>query len=325
MDRHYLCIAFTFFLVACSSAPPSGSKVDGNAPTWLNHVGQACKKSELCAVGIGESRSLSQVSGTNNIAKMFDVKVNSTFSTSEINDGGESLVSVFENIKEQTAMELEGVQHLEVYEDDKYFYTLTKVTKRPLAMRFKKEMSQLRGEINGLKKESSSGVVVELEELLVKWHLASSRSRFLTGFDSQAPMSVEQLNDMRDKLVKGVIVHVSLEQPSSMEEVGSYLGDLLTRAGYQLSTGSSWKKKSSHLLAGKLAEKAEFMQVKGFKKFSYLLTLDAQDPYGVKSSQMSLSTIQTGRDTKQARLKAVQELKKQLKSNMNKISFKRQE
>lgn len=298
--------------------------VQADKPAWLNNVSAACKKSELCAVGMGESRVLAEANAKSNIAKMFQVKVTSTFSSQEIYDGGESLLSAFEDVKEETQMELEGVTHPEAYSDDKYYYSLAKIKKFPLSNSIRKEMKDIAQEVRGLKDSKKSGAVFEIEHLMLKWRLLNARQRFLTGMDSSEPISVSDIMQMKKRTIGGIIVHLFIDgKGKEVKVLNSYVGDLLTGMGFDITKGKMWKKESTHLLAGSLKEEEEFFKVEGFKKFRYTLTLDAENRRRVKSGSLHLDTVQTGRNDQQAREKALVYFKKQIKDEIHKISFKR--
>lgn len=293
-------------------------------PSWLTNVNSACEKKFLCAVGMGESRVLAEANAKANISKMFQVKVSSSFSSTEVNEGGESLISSFEDIKEETQMELEGVTHPESFSDDQYYYSLAKVKKSNLRRGLDKEMNDLAQEIQALKGSEKTGSVFEIEDKMIKWRLLRARYRFLTGIDKSDPISISEIARMKKEKTSDVIVHLYIEgKNKETKELNSYVGGLLTHMGFDITKGKMWKKESTHLLAGSLREKEEFFNVKGFKKYSYTLTLDAQDRRRVRSGSLHLDTTQTGRSPEQSRAKALAYFKKQIKEEIHKISFKK--
>jgi hypothetical protein len=105
--------------------------------------------------------------------------------------------------------------------------------------------------------------------------------------------------------------------------VQGFLGDKLSAAGYPVTKGKLWNKKSTHLLSGKLRSQKEFLQVKGFEKHRFVLTLDAQNRRRVKTGSMNIEAIETGRSFDQAYAKALVRLKEGIEDQLFKISFQK--
>ncbi len=291
-------------------------------PEWLMNVSKVCKKSELCAVGMGESRILAQASATSNIAKIFETKVDSTFNSTLSNDGESTDSSARESITESTSMALEGVEHPLFYEDDQYYYALGKVSKRKMALRFKSSLDKIDDEIKGLVKETHTGAISKVGSLLKEREILAARYSFLTGFQVKAPVSYGEFLKRKKAATQGIIVHLFVDEPKP-KKIQSYLGDKLSSAGFSITKGKVWKKESTHLLTGKLRSQKEFLKVKGFEKYRFILTLDAQNRRRVKTGSMSVEAIETGRSYEQAYGKALGVLTSAIENQLHKISFKR--
>ena len=311
-------LKFTFIFLALLS---QGSHA-GKRPEWLTNVSKVCKKSELCAVGMGESRILAQASATANIAKIFETKVDSTFNTSLASDGETTDSSSYESITETTSMALEGVEHPLFFEDDQYYYALGKVKKMKMALGYKATLDKVDGELKGLMKDSKTGAISKMDQLLKEREVLAARYRFLTGFQVNAPISYEEFLRRKREMTKGIIVHLFIDEPAP-KKFQSYLGDKLSSAGYPITKGKLWKKESTHLLTGKLRSQKEFLSVKGFEKHRFILTLDAQNRRRVKTGSMSVEAIETGRSRDQAYAKAIVKLKSSIDEQLYKISFEK--
>lgn len=294
----------------------------GERPKWLTDVSAVCKKSELCAVGMGESRILAQASATANIAKIFETKVDSTFNSTLSNDGETTDSSAYESITESTSMALEGVEHPLFYEDDQYYYALGKVKKMKMALGYKSSLDKIDGELKSLIKDSKTGAISKMDKLLKEREVLAARYRFLTGFQVAAPISYEAFLKRKREVTKGIIVHLFVDEPKP-KKVQSFLGDKLTAAGYPITKGKLWKKESTHLLTGKLRTQKEFLSVEGFEKHRFTLTLDAQNRRRVKTGSMSIEAIETGRSFEQAYAKAIDKLRAGIEDQLFKISFEK--
>lgn len=289
-------------------------------PAWLTDTSEVCKKSQICTVGMGESRILAEASGRSALAKVFEVKVSSLFDSNEYNNNKENIINTYENIKEETNLVLEGVTFSKYYLGEKYHYALAVLNKHKFAMSIKSQLDEISSEVKELSIENNTGSIFKISKLIINYKILANRYQFLTGIKLKSPMSNEQLTQKRRELTAGIIVHLYIEGDES-KVLTSYMGEVLTSMGFQITKGKVWNKKATHLLGGKILEQKEHFKVEGFEKYKYLLTMDAQNRKRLKSGSLSLESIMSGRSKDQIRKKAMNEFKTKIQDNINKISF----
>jgi hypothetical protein len=291
-------------------------------PKWLTDTRAVCEKSQICVVGMGESRILAEASARSSLAKVFEVKVSSVFNSSEVSDDKESVINSFENIREETSLELEGVTFSKYYLGEKYHYALAVLNKHRFASSIKSKLDKSTSEIRALDKDSNTGSIFKISKLLIHYRILASRYQFLTGMKLAVPMTFEQLESKKREATRGVIVHVYIEGDKS-SVLTSFMGELLTSMGFEVTKGKIWNRKATHLLGGKIVEEKVHFKVKGFEKYKYLLTLDAQNRKRIKSGSLSLKSVISGRSKEQIREKTMNDFKLKIQEDINKISFKK--
>jgi hypothetical protein len=292
-------------------------------PEWIDDTSKVCKKSELCAVGSGISLSMAKVNATSSIAKIFETKVKSTFTTEVTFEGGSETSWGNERIEEATEMALNGVMHPHSYNGKDYYYALAKVKKSKLARIFQKEMDLLAEKMVATSKVKRTGALFELENLYKSWELFSKRYTFLTGIDKSAPLSYKEILERKRNAASDVVIHLYLDEKKP-RQLTPHLESILTQIGYTISKGEVMGSDATHLLIGKLKWQKEFLKVKGFEKYKFIFSLDAKNRRHRQSGKMSYSISETGRNFEQAYQKALGHIKNYIVKDLHKISFEKQ-
>ena len=60
---------------------PARAEADKKAPEWTKSPDAACTKNEICAVGIGSGLNSAKANARNELAKIFETQIKSSFET----------------------------------------------------------------------------------------------------------------------------------------------------------------------------------------------------------------------------------------------------
>ena len=77
-------LLLAFVLQACVITNTNAKTAAEAKPKWINDPAAACAPSELCAVGTGATVKRAQADARNQIAKVFESKIKSSFETTFI-------------------------------------------------------------------------------------------------------------------------------------------------------------------------------------------------------------------------------------------------
>lgn len=289
-------------------------------PKWLSDLSSECKKSELCAVGSGMSLSMAKVNATSGIAKIFETKIKSTFTTELTIDGGQENQWGSERIEEATEMALNGVVHPLTYSGKEEYFALAKVKKSKLARIYQNEMNKLSDKMKALSEVERTGALFELENLYKTWDVFQSRYSFLTGIDQRPPISYREILRRKQKAASDVVIHLYLDEKKP-QQLTPHLESILTQIGYSIAKGKVLDSDATHLLIGKIKWQKEFLKVEGFEKYKFIFNLNAKNRRHLQSGTMSFSVSETGRDFEQAYQKAMTRIKDYIVKDLHKISF----
>jgi len=289
-------------------------------PKWINDASRGCKKSELCAVGEGDSRNFAIISAKTALAKIFSTKIKSKFTQEISSHGGYISDDTSEQIEEVTEAALEGLEIKKVYEGKLYVYALAVINKRKLARGFQSEIRKIDEKMSVFVSANSGSAAAKLQDLFVKREVLNKRLEFLTGHGITSPVTFKQVYAARSKRVGNIIVHVYIaeREPKLLEP---QIAQLLVSKGYKVTTGRVRNKLSTHILSGSMLPQKQYMKIDGFEKFKFQVELTSSNAKQVQVGHVVFSEIETGRSYQQAYEKAVPVLMENLKNSMDKLNF----
>ncbi len=291
-------------------------------PLWVNDVTKGCSKGYLCAVGSGPSLGLAKTSASVAIAQIFEQNVKAKFQSSLVSDNGVESELISENVEVATDFALSGINHPQTFEQEGYFYTLAILKKSLAARSFEREMVKIDEEVNALLKDNKTGALFLIERKLKQRDLLSRRYTFLTNFEKLPPLSFREFFKRKSEAIEGVIVHLLFEEDKP-KVLQPFMGNILASIGYSVTKGKSLNSKATHLLSGRFYYEELPIKVRGFHRFKFVFTIDAQNKDMVKSGSLSFTHEATGRNFAQAKGNAIKFFKRQVRQNLEQISFEK--
>jgi hypothetical protein len=289
-------------------------------PRWINDVSKVCKKSELCAVGEGESLSFAKRNARLALAKIFSTKIQTKFAQEVASYGGHISEQTSDKITESTDEILEGVEIRKSYNGKLYVYALAVLNKHKAARLLAQKIQQIDKRLKVFVQDNSASAAAKMQELFVQREALNRRYMFLTGMGIKSPISFEQVYKAKQKNMSNLIIHVYVDEqvPKLLE---SQIAQFLSKQGYRITTGRNLNKSATHILTGSVKAEKQYMKVDGFKKYKFQVELSSSNRKRVELGHVVFSDIETGRSYQQAYEKAIPILLKGLSDNINKLNF----
>lgn len=289
-------------------------------PDWVKTPDKGCKKSELCAVGEGESLSRAKRAARLALGKIFSTRVKSEFKEKIGASGSQVSQEMSDEVNEITDVALEGVSVKKTHESKVGWYALAVLNKRKAADRFKREIDKLDEKMLVLMDDSTAGSLMKVEPLYIKREELNSRYAFLTGQAFPPVISYEDVFKGKRAATNSMVVHVYLEEkkPKSVEAM---LSKALSDRGYKITSGKKRNKNSTHMVTGEFESEKQFLNVDGFEKWKFLLTIKAASSAKVESGNLTHSVVTTGRSYEQSLERALPEVEEFIKSNIEKLNI----
>lgn len=291
-------------------------------PDWTTDIKKACKSSELCAVGTGDTRSVSERNARVSLSKIFDTKISSKLATSLKSSGAEVEEAVSEDINEATETALAGVEIKKSFEDKTSFYSLAVVNKAKAAAGFKKEIENIDGQMKAIAKDGESIEKVKLGKLFVKREVLNKQYNFLTGQSIESPISYEEIFAAKRDASNNVVIHVYLDEDEP-KTVEAALVRTITEMGFQATSGQTRNKNSTHIITGEYVSDKQYLNVDGFEKYKFVLKIKAMKAdTKVESGHLDFEVIETGRNFSQANDKAIPKFQEYIRSNIENLNLR---
>ncbi|MEE2744642.1 MAG: LPP20 family lipoprotein, partial [Bdellovibrionota bacterium] len=206
--KKYCRTLFVVFLFGCSTAPKKVLEVPqkGKRPVWLSSPGTYCLNNELCAVGEGTGRLISESNARKELAKIFKVKIKSitrvsSFSESKTDENqvlsGSTEEDIFSQIQETSHEVLEGVVIKEVFEGEDSIYSLASLDKRKAGQILRSRMEQIDEKLKLFVKDGRRHLLSQCIDLLSVREGLNFRYEFLTGLKMKGPVTYKRVFNLK--------------------------------------------------------------------------------------------------------------------------------
>ncbi len=299
------------------------SLANDKKPAWVLDNTKACKtKTELCAVGEGDSNKKAESAAKVALSKIFDLKISSNFSSDLKSQGSDVEESMSEQINEATDMALSGVEISKRAEDKTSFYALAIINKAKAARGFEKEIESIDEQMKAIASSGEDIEKVKLERLYVKRETLNRQVQFLVGRSIASPLSYEEVFSAKRNAGNNVVIHIYLDEDEP-KRVEGVLAKVISDAGFKTTSGRTRNPNSTHVITGEFAFDKEYMKVDGFEKYRYVLNIKAMKAkLNVESGRLHFEISETGRNFSQATDHAIPKIQEYLEKNIEKLNLR---
>ena len=296
-------------------------------PAWINNPGEGCTPLELCGVGEGSGLMSAEAAARRALALIFkaQIKSESTSTKSVSQTGGDELLSsdITEEtqffVTEITDKVIEGSVVKKRFEKEGRVFVLVALKKRKAAARLKSEMDLMDQKMKSLLKEGKRS---SLHRILKMYDIRETLNRdyeFLTNFKNPAVISLAEVQRKRLKYVdRKTTLKVQIFGDDTLKSVESTLVQALLDSGFRIVPEAN---SSSFAIKGEFKSDRLFLNLKGFEKHQFHLTLYTQNKLGSKIGALNYSTVKLARSGKQAMEKAMLEMKSFIKENLDELNI----
>jgi hypothetical protein len=298
-------------------------------PKWVNSPDEFCPPTLLCAVGEGTGQMNAEINARAGIGKVFETKVKSKMtintSSSQTSDSDSILSGVmdedtYQQVTEVSEAVLDGVEIKETWESNESVFALASLHKRKAADRLANKMSEIDEQIKThyeLGKRSDLSKCLKLLQVRTALDL---RYEILKGSRYPGSISYSQImKKKREKSKLGTTVLLEFKEVGKISEVGTWVREKLLEEDFKVVRNN--EKAHSFAVEGSLASEEQFMNVKGWVKYKFLLSVKSKNGNGEVVGSVSHTVLQTGRSLKQAYEKAIPSIKRFINENLDQLNM----
>lgn len=319
-------VLFILFLaIGCSSSPKKERKiiVPEGEPVWLYSSEEGCRPTELCASGEGSAMKDSDAHAKKALAAIFETKIKANFKFSRQTFDNSEIVEMKEVITDEVNKQIEqvlkGAQIRERFKKDGIHFSLAVLDKNQAIRILRQELTKIDSEMEHYYSLKSRIYIKKLNMLFNRRELLNEKMIVVDSVDIPRKITFSQINNLKFTATGGKKLHLitATEVPRVMQKK---IEEIFTEMGYEF-TGKE-KNASDYVINIKYGEKEEYLNVNGFKKFTFLINIEATTGQGKKLGIIALNEISNGRTKKDAFLKVRGKLIQEIGNNIEKLNLK---
>ena len=273
---------------------------------------------EICVIGSGETLNKAKADAQNEMLKIFENHIESSYNSTVTSDNDEVYETVSESVVSTTKGIISGSMVKRTYFDaaSNTYYAQVSMNKEEAKDNLRTEMLSLDGKMEILLNDGKSSSFSLLKELYARRDELNKRYAFLNkGVPLKERVTYEQVFAKKKVDAVDKFVGVSVSGPEG-KRISALLKKMLTENGLKVSSSAY-----NYELKGELTVESEHMNVKGFIKNFYTFNLEAVDLAGDLVGSIHVTTSETGRDEKQALNKAISSIIEGIKNNFDDLGI----
>ncbi len=318
-------LAIIFVLSGCSMFNRRSSLENvHNVPEWVTEPMANCREQfELCASGEGVSLSLADLNARKAMASIFETEVTSELTSAATTYGAmgfddpklEEKMSI--QLTEKVDQLLEGVSIRERAQVDGVYFALAFLDKMQAWKKLEKEIDEIDAQLIEMKKLKRRSSLKKMYALYDLRGNLNERYSFLRGKSLPQKVTLADIKEIQfgeSSEAKKIKFEISAD---ISEETFEHLETMLSGYGHKIVSDDEYDVK----LSGKVEQKQEYMNVKGFKKFSFVFYLVTRNKKGSKIGGISLKETSIGRDNKDAYLKIEPKIRDYIEEHINELNI----
>jgi hypothetical protein len=317
----YLNIILMLFIIGCSTKNKTRTViVPSGEPTWLYSPQDGCSEEELCASSEGRKFIESDANAKKSLASIFETKINAEFNFTKNSFSNEEIIEMREfvnsEVNEQVEGILKGASIKERFKKDGLKFSLAYLNKITVKKLISNEISRIDNELMHFYNMKNRLFLKKMNLLYNQRNILNEKMIIVASSGMQSPINFSQINSLKYKSIGGSKVTIK-----ALNNVPAFLlkkvEELLSDLGYKLVST-----KNDYYLNLSYKKKEEYLNVKGFKKYTFTINVDTKNNIGKKLGSFSVTAVENGRNKKDAFLKAKTKLLNEFEVKLEKLNFK---
>lgn len=290
-----------------------------DVPVWVYDINDQCESIKyLCASSEGESFDDADLKSKKALASILKVEVKAS---SQIKRFGLTTLeskgleeSIQLEVEEKVKVILNGVKILNRFKKDKAYYSYAVLDKKNAVKILKDKIKSIDAKLVSIYTERKRVHVNRLLSLLSQRNAFKSEVLVLDGNVKRSPVSFEDIYGLKKDLNnKEIKIKLGQEVPKNLLKK---IEEELTSMGFVITKNSA-----ASILNVSFSTQEEYLNVKGFKKFSFLLNIESFDSLMNKKGVMAIRKVITGRNHKNALSSVIGKMVTKMKLEIGKLNI----
>lgn len=323
MQKSYKILSLCLFvLIGCATAEKSAHKTDSSRPKWIYSPSDGCVSGrDLCASAEGINFTQSDILAKKALAAVFGTKIKSRFeidrsslSSSEVNSLEESISN---NIQEEVEVVLKTATIKDRFQEKGIYFSLAQVDKNKASKLLRAEISRLDNSLLHYFKLRNR---LNIKKMTIAYNTREQLNERLIVLSNRGIKSPVELNQIKMLKFLGtgeekIFIKVGDNFPKDL--VGNLESSLL-ELNYKIVS----EKKAEFILKLDFNEEKQYLNVGGFEKYSFLVTVSTYNRKERKIGGYVSNISSRGRTKQDARDKMKQQMLKEFEQKIEKLNLK---
>jgi hypothetical protein len=318
---HYL-FPILFVLSSCAffkPAPPITSDHANELPDWAYAPMDACSEaSEICASGEGKTNSIADANAKKSLASIFETKIEAQTSSHLSASGSAILMKAQESatvsVTETVNQTLEATQVIKRFRFKEMSYSLVSLDKAKASENLRARIDKIQSELSALWKRRDRTAWSRMWELAHQREALNDRFNIMMGERIQFTPNISELQAWyQSRRAEIPLAYEFIDLP---KEYASQIVSRLTNSGYRL-----FEMNQGSRIKAVLESKKEHMNVKGFEKWFFNLTMENISKAGAKTGGLVAQATTTGRSKVDCEMKAREILLKEMEEKLQELNL----
>lgn len=313
---------FLFLLSSCSSmkGTQSKSEVTPDDGAWIYEVEKGCPVEMLCASAGGKDQEEADTNAKKSLASIFETKINAQFrfvkNYIDNKDLSEVRESVIDEVNTQVDQVLKGAEIIKRFEKDGLIFSLVALDKNKSSQLLRQELTRIDDEMTHYFHLRNRIYLKKLVKLYNQREILNEKLTLISNQSIARKVTFSEINDLKyDEQTK---LKIFLKMSESVPRILFVkVKNALTDIGHEIVSSDAGDVE----ISVDFKKKEEFLNVKGFKKYSYSLSLESYKKSKQKVGGFSLDYVANGRDDKNAFLKVRNKFLKEIDENLDKLNL----
>ncbi len=311
----------SLMLLACSTTRTKRKVfVPEGEPEWLYAASTGCGDAEICASGEGASFKEADAHAKKALAGIFETKIKAEFNFSKQNFSNQEKIEIREYVEDQVNQQidlvLKGSFIKERFTKEGLKFALASLKKAESLNILTQELTKIDDEMDHFFKLRNRLYIKKLNMLFNKREILNEKIIILNATGIPRRITFSQINELKFK--SSGSTRIKLESKGDIPSVLlKKIEETFTDVGYKITK----KADQSYLIHIGFKELEEYLNVRGFKKYTFIITIDSKNNTGKRVGGYVLNLTSNGRDKKDAFLKVRSKIITQIEENLAKLNL----
>lgn len=322
MTKFYTLVILSLIIISCSSGGKRKLNVPEGEPQWLYSPSSNCDQAkEICASGEGMSFSESDLHATKALASIFQTSIDAKFKFTKHSFSDNDISEMSEMVQNRVDENVKGILKAssikERFERNEIKFSLAVLDKEKSSKVLAAEIKKINDQIKHYYSLKSRLYIKKLNILFNERELLNEKYIIMQNSRISSPVKFNDIAMLKFNSTGGerIKLNFSSEIPSLIKKK---IEQSLTEVGYKIER----KTNNDYQLDIKFKEKEEYLNVPGFKKYLFEISIKSKGKSGKRLGGHVISLVSDGRSKDDAFAKVREKIIKEFENNLEKLNLK---